>query len=146
MTKNWSAKKGGGRYDYLKDELMHDTGSTIPLTVANPNLVTNIRVSKQPLVMATNAGTKKLDLEADIEGFGTAWYHEDQLANILAKKHRIQVDNLYPCNNEENAFKVHIDTGNKEFRIANEGLCTHKPSEKYLKPGAEQKNIAPKKT
>ena len=65
------SKQTCGRYDYLKDMWMMDTGLAIPTTAANPNLVTNIRVSKQPLTMATNAGTKMLRYEADIEGFGT---------------------------------------------------------------------------
>jgi hypothetical protein len=67
----------------LKDVWMLDTGSTITVTVANPDLVTNIRVSKQPLTMATNAGTKILRYEGDTEGFGTAMHDEEQLANIL---------------------------------------------------------------
>jgi hypothetical protein len=101
------SKQTCGRYDYLKDVWMLDTGSTIPATVANPNLVTNIRVSKQPLTMATNAGTKILRYEADIEGLGTVMHDEEQLANILglahmAKKHRVQFDNFYPGNKTEN--------------------------------------------
>jgi hypothetical protein len=51
---------------------MLDTGSTIATTVENPNLVTNIKVSKEPLIMATNAGTKRLDLNVDVEGFKKA--------------------------------------------------------------------------
>jgi hypothetical protein len=49
-----------GKYDYLRDVWMLDTSSTIPTTVTDLNLVTNIRVSKQPLTIATNAGTKIL--------------------------------------------------------------------------------------
>jgi hypothetical protein len=76
-----------GRYNYSKDVWMLDTGSTIAATVANPNLVMNIRVSKQPLTMATNAGTKIFKYEADIEGFGTVMHDEEQLANILRFAH-----------------------------------------------------------
>ena len=56
-----------GKYDHLRDVFMLDTGSTIPATVTNPDLVTNIRVSNNPLTMATKAGTKTLDHEADIQ-------------------------------------------------------------------------------
>ena len=128
---------------------MLDTGSTIPATVTNPDLVTNIRVSKNPLTMATNAGTKTLSREADIEGFGIAMFDEDQIANImgfahLAKQNRIQYDNRYPGNEEENVFKVHTDAGIVEFRITDEGLYTYKSSEKYMNYVAEQKYKEPK--
>ena len=123
---------------------MLDTGSTIKATVANPGLVTNIRVSNDPLTMATNAGTKILDHDADIHGFGVAKFDESSIANIMgfahmAKQHRIQYDNLYPGNEEENVFKVHTDGGIVEFRITDEGLYTYEPSEKYLNYVREQK-------
>ena len=66
-----------GKYDHLKDVFMLDTGSTIGATITNPGLVTNIRVSTNPITMATNAGTKVLDTEADIPGFGTAKWCRD---------------------------------------------------------------------
>jgi hypothetical protein len=109
------SKQTCGRYDYLKDVLIMDTGSMIPATVTNPDLVTNIRISKQPLTMATNTGMKILRHKMDIEGFGTAMCDKDQIANIMgfthmAKQCRIQYDNLYPGNKAENVLKVHMDT------------------------------------
>jgi hypothetical protein len=54
-------------------------------------------------------------------------HDEDQIANIMgfahmAKQCRIQYDNLCPGNEAENVFKVHTDTGIKEFRITDEGF------------------------
>ena len=76
-------------------------------------------------------------------------YDREQLANNLGfshmvKQHRIQCNNVYPGNNAENVFRVHMDTGIKEFRITDEGLYTYKPSEKYLDYVAGQKDKAPK--
>ena len=54
------SKQMGGRCDCLKGELILDTGLTVATNIANPNLVTNARVSKEPLIIATNAGAKKI--------------------------------------------------------------------------------------
>ena len=44
-----------GKFGYLKDAIILDTGSTIPATFMNTDLVTNIKVSKKPITMQTNA-------------------------------------------------------------------------------------------
>ena len=69
---------------------------------------------------------------------------KDSIANIMgfahmAKQCRIQYDNLYPGNEEENVFKVHTDEGIVELRVTDEGLYTYEPSEKYLNYVQEQK-------
>jgi hypothetical protein len=48
----------------------------------NPNLVTNIQVTKRPISMMTNTGSKKMELEASVPGFGTTWFDPNQIANI----------------------------------------------------------------
>ena len=60
-----------------------DCGSTIEATIKNPELLTNIRVSKEPIAMTTNAGTTTLTLEGDFPGFGSAYYDPKQAANIF---------------------------------------------------------------
>jgi hypothetical protein len=57
----------------LKDVILLDTGSTIGATIANPDLITNLKATSSPLQMATNAGTKTLNLKGDVIGFGKAW-------------------------------------------------------------------------
>ena len=101
-----------GKYDHLKDVFMLDTGSTIGATITNAGLVTNIRVSTNPITMATNAGTKVLDTDADIPGFGPAKFDDTSIANIMgfyemSKQNRITYDNKYPGNEADNVFKVH---------------------------------------
>ena len=39
-------------------------------------LVDNIRKAKQPIKIATNAGSRAVFSEANVEGFGTVWYDE----------------------------------------------------------------------
>ena len=49
----------------------------------NEDMFTNIHTSDKPLVMATNAGVKKMDLDGDLKGIGPAKFDTSQMANIL---------------------------------------------------------------
>ena len=126
--------------DDLKDMFIIDTGSTIPATIMNPDLLTNLRTSKKTLRMATNAGTKDMRLVGDVIGFGEAWYDPDMMTNILgfghmADKYRVQYDSA-----KEDAILVHTETGIIKFKRTDEGLYAYKPSEKYKKLVAKSKN------
>ena len=44
-------KQSTSKYGRLKSKFLLDTGSTINATIMNENLVTNVRVSKNPIVM-----------------------------------------------------------------------------------------------
>ena len=74
----------------MKTKFILDTGSTIGATVMNPDLVTNIRPSEKPLLMSTNAGTKRLSLDAGVDGFGVAKFDNEQLANIFGFLHMVE--------------------------------------------------------
>ena len=80
-------KQSTSKYGRLKTKFLLDTGSTINATIMNEDLVTNVRVSDKPIVMATNAGMKKMNLDADVNGFGTGKFDPDQMANILGFSH-----------------------------------------------------------
>jgi hypothetical protein len=61
------------------------------------------------------------------------WYDETAIANIfglsdLKKKHRITFDS-----EKEDAFIVHIDSGNMKFKCNPEGLYTFEVSDRYQK-------------
>ena len=66
--------------------------------MTNGEMLENIRVSRNPIVMSTNVGSKEINLEADLHGFGTVYYDEGQMANIVGfaplvdKGYRIQYD------------------------------------------------------
>ena len=46
----------------LYDRILLDSGSTIKVTFMNPDLVANIKPSKNPLHMSTNKGANKIIL------------------------------------------------------------------------------------
>ena len=71
----------------LKDMIILDSGSTIKATFMNPKFLTNIRKSDNPIIMQTNAGVRKIELEGDLEGFGTVRFDSEQRANIFGLSH-----------------------------------------------------------
>ena len=67
-----------GTYDFLIDTIIIDSGSTIKATFMNPRFLTNIRKSENPIIMQTNAGVRKIELEGDLEGFGVVKFDPEQ--------------------------------------------------------------------
>ena len=50
----------------------------------NPDLITNIKPSKIPLHMPTNAGTKKMTMQSNIDKFGYVCYSTTLLINTAS--------------------------------------------------------------
>ena len=50
----------------------------------NPKLLKNIRAVANELVVRCNAGKIKTNLDGDLPGYGTVWYYENDIANILS--------------------------------------------------------------
>jgi hypothetical protein len=101
----------------LKNCITLDNGSTLSL-FSNPDLVQDKRTSSKTLSLATNAGVKQSNREANVPGFGKAYYDEDAIANIfgfsdLKKKHRITYDS-----DKEDAFIVHMDNERIKFECS----------------------------
>jgi hypothetical protein len=69
--------------DDLRDVFILDTGSTIGATIMNPKMMSNIKPVARPLIMVTNAGSKKFLKKGDINGFGETWYDPDQVAKTF---------------------------------------------------------------
>lgn len=140
------AKQSNGDND-LKDVILLDTGSSIAATFMNPELVRDIRVSKNPIAMATNAGTKPMNLEANVEGYGKAYYDSEQMANIfgfakMVDKHRITYDS-----DIEDAFNVHLKNGSVvKFARTDDDLYAFKPGDNYRRMIAESKRMTPEET
>jgi hypothetical protein len=90
--------------------------------------------------MATNAGTKTLNLKGDVIGFGKAWYDPDFMANIfgfakMAEQYRITYDS-----NIEDAFLVHTEDGDVlKFERTSEGLYAYRPPKEFLDSVARTK-------
>ena len=49
----------------------------------SPDFITNIQKSDTPLLMTTNAGTRRMDLDEDVKGFGVVKYDPNQIGNIF---------------------------------------------------------------
>jgi hypothetical protein len=96
----------------LDNDLLIDSGSTIEATIKNPDLVSNVKASSKPITMATNGGTKVLNLEAEMPGVSKAYLDTSVMANILGlthitDKYRVTMDSAV-----EDAIIVHSPNGN----------------------------------
>jgi len=124
----------------LNDVIILDTGSTIPATIANPNFITNLKSSKESLRMATNTGTKELNLKGEVFGFGDAWYDPEFMANIFSFSHMKDKYRITYDSKVDDAFHVHTKDGVVKFGATDEGLYAYKPSKRFLKEVAKTKN------
>ena len=123
----------------FKNEIILDTGSTLPATFMSPDMVTNIKDSRYPLVMNTNAGSKMLTKQADVRGFGKAWLDEDQMANIFRFAGTVDHYKVTYNSTKEDAFNVHTENGIVKFKRNKEGLYTYKPNTSFYNEVAEAK-------
>ena len=130
----------------LNDVIILDTGSTIPATIANPDFITNLKSSKDTLRMATNTGTKELNLKGEVFGFGDAWYDPDFMANIFSFSHMKDKYRITYDSKVDDAFHVHTKDGVVKFGATDEGLYAYKPSKRFLEEVAETKNKVLKHT
>ena len=120
-----------------------DTRSSIPATFMNPDFVQNIATTNHPLMMSTNAGTKAMNLQGNIKGFGCIWFDPNQIANIfsfsnLADNHRITYNLAI-----EDAFNVHINNHKIKFKCTKVGLYAYCPPAKFIAAIAAKKNMMP---
>ena len=56
--------------------------------------------------MQTNAGSKLLNLDGDLKGFGTAKYDSSHMANIMGFSHMADRYHITYDNSKEDAFVV----------------------------------------
>ena len=96
--------------------------------------------------MSTNAGTKQIDREADLYGFGTVFFDESQMANIIGfaplvdKGFRVQYDS-----NIGDEFLITAPEGGETiFGRTPEGLYAYEPSPEFLNEVAKAKGIKPR--
>ena len=99
---------------------------------SNPELVQDITESKNTLDMATNAGRKLINRQADIPEFGKVWFDEQAITNVfsladITKRYKVTYDS-----SKDDAFIVHINKDHRiRFEKSPEGLYHYLPSEKY---------------
>ena len=126
----------------MKKVIMLDSGTTISL-FCNKELVTDVQESTELLNLSTNAGSKVIDKEATVRGFGTVKFDPSSIANIfglhdLTKRYRVTFDS-----ERDNAFYVETKDGTKKFESDGQGLYLYKPSEKYLEEVREKQGNTP---
>jgi hypothetical protein len=138
-----ASKANPSKRTILDECIILDSGSNLD-TFKNADLVTNIRMSRRPLIMHTNAGTKRIDLEATVPTYRTVRYDPDQIANIFGlgnvvnRGHQVTYDS-----EKEDAFLMHTANGIVKFERTAEGLYAYKPSTKYLNEVASKKRMQP---
>jgi hypothetical protein len=109
----------------------------------NPELVTNIQVTNTRISMRTNAGTKKIKLEATVPGFGPTWFDPNQIVNIYGFSHMVDEHRITYDSDKEDAFLVHSDSGTIKFERTPDGLYVYRPTAKFKDGVAATKEANP---
>jgi len=102
--------------------ILLDSQSTVDV-FKNKKLLKNIRDAIKALSLHCNSGIAMVNKIGDLPGYGTVWFYEDGIANILSlnnvtKKYRVTYDSTaYDC------FEVHKAGGTKRvFKPSKRGL------------------------
>lgn len=99
----------------MKDIILLDNQSTVSI-FSNKNLVNNIRPSTMgTLLLHTNGGVLKANMEATVPDFGCVWYNDEAITNIfslaeMVKKYRVVYDTAKGL-----SFHVHLLNGMVTF-------------------------------
>ena len=73
----------------------------------NPDMVTDIKVSKQPIQMNTNARFKVLGLEGQVPGFGKVNFDPTMMTNIFGFAELVLKYQIVYDSDVGDAFKVY---------------------------------------
>jgi len=111
----------------------------------NPDLVHDIRPSRRPIGMQTNAGTKRLNITAKVPGFREVWHDPTNMANIIGfSAMKDKVKHIQCDLNVEDAFIVtHENDDTAKFPRTKEGLHACKPTGKCIEHIAHLKGLLP---
>jgi len=82
--------------------------------------------------MHTNVSSRIIDLEADLEGFGTVYFHPKAMANILSLKDLRTRHEVVYDSKKEDAFFIKNGANVLKFKANDQGLYVYRPDQKYL--------------
>ena len=106
------------------NDFILDSGTRFSM-LANHKLASKVFEAKEPIIMKTNAGQKKLNKEAVVPGFGDMYLDKDGLTNILGLDDLVQRGYRVMFDSDlDNAFQVY-SPDNKlkgKFKRTVEGL------------------------
>jgi len=129
----------------LQDLIILDTGSTIEGTFVNPDLVHDIRPTRRPIGMQTNADTKRLNIAAKVPGFGEVSDNPTNMANLFgfsAMKEKVKAFSTTPMSRMPSLSHTRMMTQRK-FPRTKEGLYAYKPTGECIEQIAHLKGSLP---
>jgi hypothetical protein len=108
--------------------MLLDNQSTVD-QIANPSLLSNTRIAKNPITVHCSNGLSYTNLEGNLGGM-TVYHNPYGIANVLLLesikgKHRVTYDSW----DRDGVFKVHTKEGVVEFKPSEKGLHYHDTSE-----------------
>jgi hypothetical protein len=115
----------------LQNIILLDSQSTMDL-FCNPELVQEVKRSKDLMKLQSNGGTMKINHKASITGYDNeGWFSKDAITNIITLSNLIkQYRVTYDSNNEMFVVhREHVDKPNMEFKMHKSGLHYFNPKD-----------------
>ena len=107
---------------FYKDVIILDTGSIIPAAFMNPDFVTNIQVSKNPITMQTNAVSRNIVLKGKLGDQTKAIFEPSHIVNIFGFAHMTDKYRITYDSDKEDLFIMKTENGMIKFSSIPDGL------------------------
>ena len=96
----------------LYNKILLDTGS-VPNIFSNPEMLTDIKKSKNPMTVGTNGGELLVNQEGTVPGYGQVYYNKNAIANVMSFA---DLEDRYHVEYTKGKFRITTDQGPIEFR------------------------------
>jgi len=114
-----------------KNNIVLDTGCSVPALYCNPALVYDIRPASEPLCMATSTGMVYLTKKATVPVIGEVWYDPDQPTNLLSFGHMYERFKI-KHDTQDDTFNLQMKNGDNMKFVKKNYLYTYTPSRQYM--------------
>ena len=114
-----------------KNNIVLDTGCSVPALYCNPALVYDIRPASEPLCMATSTGMVYLTKKATVPVIGEVWYDPDQPTNLLSFGHMVERFKI-KHDTQDDTFNLQMKNGDNMKFVKKNYLYTYTPSRQYM--------------